>query len=191
VAKPTGRPLRDEIVTAASELIQRVGVSAFSYGTLAEQLGIKAPSIHHHFRTREDLIVETARRYREQFAVSTAAIDATGTVERLRAFAALFERTASQGRFCLCGAVAAEWALVGEGARDEVHRFLDEQIAWIEGELRHGVITRELRDNVEVRAIARTLIAALEGAMLLSRAGRPVTIIPETVDVLIAPLLRR
>ena len=64
MARPSGRNLSEEIVESATRLVQERGVNGFSYGDLAKDLGVKAPSIHHHFRTKQDLLAEVARRYR-------------------------------------------------------------------------------------------------------------------------------
>ncbi|MEL6984444.1 MAG: TetR/AcrR family transcriptional regulator, partial [Actinomycetota bacterium] len=96
MARPTGRPVRDELVTEARALIQQVGVSGFSYGDLADRLGISSPSIHHHFRTKEDLVAEVAARYRSDFAKTVAAIEAPSAGSRLAAYVQLYAETSTR-----------------------------------------------------------------------------------------------
>lgn len=171
MARPTGRPVREELIAAATELVKTVGVSAFSYGNLAKQLGIKAPSIHHHFRTKEDLVTAIAERYRHEFAEAVAEIPDGSAPGRLQAYADLFARTARSEQLCLCGAVAAEWLSIGDGPRGEVVRFFDDQVRWLEAEVARGVDDGDFRSDVESSQMARLVLASLEGSMLMSRAG--------------------
>ena len=90
MARPSGRPVRDEVLAATKDLIQRVGISGFSYTHLAEEVGVKAPSIHHHFKRKEDLVAEVANQYRSDFASELQEIDAETATGRLGQYAKLF-----------------------------------------------------------------------------------------------------
>ncbi|MCA8089277.1 TetR/AcrR family transcriptional regulator, partial [Burkholderia cenocepacia] len=46
---------RDALVQAGEGLMRSMGYAAFSYADLAETVGIRKASIHHHFPTKEDL----------------------------------------------------------------------------------------------------------------------------------------
>lgn len=188
MARPTGRPVRDEILIAARSLIQQVGVGGFSYADLAGQLGIKAPSIHHHFRTKENLVAEVAVRYREEFGQMVSAIDDPSPMERIRRYGDLFDQTASSELLCLCGVVAAEWLTVGDLVKDEVGLFFDEQATWLTEQLAAGKSAGEVRSDVDVAATAQLLMASLEGALLMARAGGDSSVVSGTTQALLATL---
>ena len=171
MAKPSGRPIREELLVAAATLIQQVGVNACSYGALADELGISPPSIHHHFRTKDDLIGAVAARYREDFAVHVAAINTGDAVEAVVAFADLFDATAKREAMCLCGSVASDWLSVGESAHTEVRGFFADQEDWLSARLADGVASSSIELKGDLEATARMLLAVLQGAMLLARAG--------------------
>lgn len=191
MAKPSGRPIRDEVLTAACLAVQQVGVSSFSYGALAKELGISAPSIHHHFRTKDDLIGAVAARYRQQFNDAVAQIDERTAPDRLAAYAALFDDTSRAELTCFCGSVAAEWRSVGQAARLEVAGFFDDQISWLAVQIQRGVECGEFRSDVNAAALAPALLASLEGAMLVVRAGddrcRPRVIVDQLVVSMLSP----
>lgn len=174
MAKPTGRPIRDEVLTSASTMVQRVGVNGLSYGVLARELGISSPSIHHHFRTKDDLIAAVVTRHRADFSALVATIDdaqSVDAIERIEAFAGLFDATVGREAMCLCGSVASDWAAVGEIARAQVAAFFDDQVRWLAARLADASTAGLIRVRVDVEASARLLLAALEGAVLLARAG--------------------
>ena len=170
MAKPTGRPIREELIEASKKLIQTRGIGEFSYGALAVEIGIKAPSIHHHFPRREQLVAEVAALYAAEFNAQVNTIDAASSVERIVAYAGLYAAAARSGRTCLCGAIAAEWASVGEQAQAEVEQFFSQQIAWLRTEIRRGQRVGQVRtDGVNPLKLARTVFATLQGSLLLAR----------------------
>jgi len=58
----------DRILDAGQELIQTGGFSAMSFQDIASEVGIRKPSIIHHFATKAELGVAIIRRYRDTFA---------------------------------------------------------------------------------------------------------------------------
>ena len=84
--------MRSTLIDVATGQVRRLGYSAFSYADLAAAVGIRKPSIHHHFPAKEDLGVAIVAAYTEHFSEQLARIDAkTGDmIERLRAYARLY-----------------------------------------------------------------------------------------------------
>jgi TetR/AcrR family transcriptional regulator, transcriptional repressor for nem operon len=161
MAKPTD---------TARTLIQTRGISDFSYGTLAAAAGIKAPSIHHHFPRKDQLVAEIAALYRTEFTDLLHTIDAPSAVDRIVEYSQLYAATARSGRSCLCGAIAAEWATVGEPVRNVVGAFFAEQLEWLRSCVADGQRHGEIRvDGVDPATFARALFAHLQGSLLLAR----------------------
>ena len=158
------------------------GIESFSYADVAQKVGIKTASIHHHFRFKHDLVAELLRRYRVEFNARVSDLARIASAEqRLHAYAALFARVAGQGRMCLCGMSAAEWSSVGAEGRREVTAFLDEQQDWLRTTLVEGIDQALFRTDLEVDAHAELLLVALEGAILLARARNET---PSATDVM-------
>ncbi len=188
MARPSGRPIRDEVIDAATRHIQQVGVNGFSYGDIAKELGIKAPSIHHHFPNKEALVAAVAADYRERFAAVVDAIPDGPALDRIHAYAEVFSETAKSGRLCLGGAVSAEWLAVGNKPRSEVNAFFVSQQIWLEEELAKGVSDGDIALSLPIPAVAATLFAALQGSLLLSRAGGANNLPTDSGDVITALL---
>ncbi len=171
MARTTGRPIRDELVVAGQELAQTLGVAEFSYSDVAERVGIRAASIHHHFPRKEDLVAEMATRYREEFGaeLTRLRLEPTGRA-RLEGYRDLFTQVVAEGRICLCGSAAAEWSSIGDATRLEVQAFFAEQRAWLRDVIAEGVEDGEFSVSLDVSVQADLILAALEGATLLARA---------------------
>ncbi len=149
--------------------MQSSGVAGFSYGDLAKRLGVKAPSIHHHVGRKDELVAAATREYRREFRERVEAMPETAVLDRLRSYVAMFVAPAGDGLLCLCGAVATDWPDVGADGRAEVDAFLAAELAWLTNEVARGVGAGELRCDLAPDAFAMSLIAALEGALVLER----------------------
>lgn len=185
MARPSGRNIRDEVIEAATQAIQTRGAAGFSYGTIADELGIKAPTIHHHFRHKADLLATAVVQYRGRFRDQVQALDAPGARARLESYASLFLAPAKRDLACLCGAVAAEWHGVDAATRAEVEHFFDEQIAWVAGEVSQAIGAGEFSPLVDAETFAAAFVAALEGALLLARVSREPEAVPSAASCLL------
>ncbi len=188
MAKPTGRDVRAEVLVEARRAIQANGVSGFSYRDLAKEVGIRPPSIHHHFRRKEDLVTDVSAIYRAEFRELAEALDAgTGeTVEDvLLAYAGLFRATAAKDLLCLCGALAADWAEAGAGARSEVSAFFDVEISWLADKVREGVASGEFIASLNPQKFSEAFMSGLEGALLLARTTGDCAVITDVATTML------
>src|SRR5690242_6030645 len=78
----------DAIVDCARALIVRGGYNGFSYADIAAEVGIRKPSIHYHFPTKEDLVRTLVHRYRLESEVGLAQLaeHAAGPLQQLRGY---------------------------------------------------------------------------------------------------------
>ncbi len=169
MARPTGRDIRGATINAATAAIKSSGVTGFSYGDLAERIGVRAPSIHHHFRHKHDLVAETTARYRDSFRSSVSQIDDVRALDRLRRYGELFLEPAEDDELCLCGAAVAGWDDLNSKARAEITGFFADEINWVRAQVAEAVLDGDLRVDLDARAFATSFVAALEGALLLAR----------------------
>ena len=182
--------MRDEVLETARVLIQSAGVDGFSYADIAKQLDIRPPSIHHHFASKADLVAEVAELYRRDFVDKISLIQGETVHDRLCAYARLFDEPASSGLVCLCGAIAAEWPHIPDGARHHVEVFFAEQQTWLSEEIASGVASGEFRSGIDADAVAQLVLASLEGSMLMARAGTTSQLAHSTMTTLLSTLSR-
>ena len=64
------------VVDAAEDLIQQHGDNGFFYDDISRVIGIKKPSIHHHFPTKAELVAVVVQRYTHRFSECLAQIAA-------------------------------------------------------------------------------------------------------------------
>ena len=67
---------REKILAAAKKVAQARGYGGLNFRDVAEEVGIKAASMYHHFPTKADLGAAVARRYWEDSAAYLEAMSA-------------------------------------------------------------------------------------------------------------------
>src|SRR6516225_585390 len=96
----------DRVVEAATSVVQTRGYNGFSYADIADMVGIRTASVHHHFAGKGDLGQAAASRYRRAFGEALADIesDTDDLIARLERYVELYARQLSEDkRICLCG----------------------------------------------------------------------------------------
>ena len=163
---------RSALLDLAEELAQTRGLNAFSFQDLANGVGIRAASVHHHFPTKEDLGRAIMERYRVRFNESILSITtrARSPRKRLEAFADLFLETLNRGnRLCLCGMLATEYATLPPSVQREVRAFYEATESWLARVLSEGREVGALQFEGSPSSVAKTFLATLEGAMISAR----------------------
>ena len=165
------RDTRSELLMQAETLVRGRGYSGFSYGDLAVAVGIRKASIHHHFRTKEDLGLALVAAYDERYDAALDAIlgDSGDGIGRIEAYGRLYLTGVQKGLGCLCAALAVELDTLPQALRAEIARFFDKHIAWLERVIADGIAEGAIRSDADPSASARMVVATLEGALLLER----------------------
>ncbi len=165
----------EKVVDAAEGLVQERGYTGFSYDDVAQLVGIKKPSIHHHFPTKAELVAVVTQRYTHRFREQLLGIEGRlpKAPERLAAYAALFERTfAHNRRLCLCGMLGAEADSLPDTLAGEVRHFFEANIDWLTSTFLAGQRAGLIRPAPDARALAEAYLCTLEGAMVVGRGLR-------------------
>lgn len=163
---------RLNLLTEAEVVVRRVGYAGFSYADLAERVGIRKPSIHHHFPAKEDLGAALVEAYTDRFTQELGDIDekTQNALQRLDLYAGLYRTGLQAGQGCLCGVLASELAGLPERVRAGVRRFFEVNVEWLARVIAEGQARGSIRSDVDALSQAAAVLAGLEGAMLVGRA---------------------
>ncbi|GGD74586.1 TetR/AcrR family transcriptional regulator [Caballeronia grimmiae] len=158
----------DRILVAATRMAQAHGYTGLNIRELAQEVGIKAASIYHHFASKADLAAAVARRYYQDAAAALEELSASSgdPLVSLRRYPETFRRSLEcDNRMCLSSFMAAEYDDLPEAVKKEVQTFADVNVAWLRKSLEaSGVVTAE---GSQERACA--IYAAVAGAQLMAR----------------------
>ncbi|MFZ0665036.1 MAG: TetR/AcrR family transcriptional regulator [Acidimicrobiales bacterium] len=176
------------ILDIAEGLVQRRGFSGFSYADIAAELGITKASLHYHFPSKAELGESLITRYATRFAEALTEIAASdgNAADKLQAYCAIYRAVLADHRMCLCGMLAAEYEILPDPMRHVVVGFFDHNQAWLSTLLEGGRAAGTLRFAGTGDQAARSIIATLEGAMLVSRPYANTSVLDSVADRLIA-----
>ena len=113
---------KEDILAAAKRSAMAHGYTGLNFRDIAAEVGIKAPSIYHHFPTKADLGAAVAKRYWEDIIVDLEAISdqLPDPLRALRRYPEIFRKSLlSDNRMCLCSFMAAEYDDLPETVKKE------------------------------------------------------------------------
>ena len=178
----------DRILDAGQELIQTGGFSAMSFQDIASEVGIRKPSIIHHFPTKAELGVAIIRRYRDTFAAQLQQISEEPTKSSWDALEFYFSPylflASTPDKVCLCGALAGEIPVLPEVMRVGVKQFIEAHQRWLEEILREGVKCGELVLIDSPKSLSRVIFNSLQGSLLVRRSTEDVSQLKEIINAL-------
>ncbi len=155
----------------AQDLIQRVGINAMSFKHLSDQVGIRQPSVHHHFPRKADLINALLLRCDEELRSRFQHIAAgrESAAQKLHAVAEIYAEGVEEGRLCLLEMLSAEYASLSGETRRLLDRAIRNLILVIELILVQGIEAGELQSPADTFEAAYTFYSFLMGAHSLAR----------------------
>lgn len=156
---------RERILRTARKLIRTRSYLGFSFQDIADAIGIRKPSLYHHFPSKEALGVEVLTDAANGFR-SWAAATPGPPGRKLAAYFDLYRNGLHAGRgVCPAAAMAAGWDCIDSQLRDAVRALRETQIQW----LTEIFSTANPRARRRAGERAAFVFAACQGALLSAR----------------------
>lgn len=159
---------REAILAAARRAAQAHGYNGLNFRDLAQEVGIRAASIHYHFPSKADLGAAVARRYWEDTAAYLEAMlaETPDPARCLHVYPDIFRKALESGnRMCLASFMAAEHDDLPDAVKKEVMTFADVNVRW----LSRLLVAAALASAGESERRAQAIFAAIAGAQLVAR----------------------
>jgi len=181
----------DDILACARTLIIAGGYNGFSYADVADVVGIRKPSIHHHFASKVDLVRTLVSRYRAEAEAGLAALERNipDPRDQLKNYVGYWEGciTDATAPFCVCALLASELPILPEEVALEVRAHFRALSSWLTSVMERGKRKGRLHLASTAKVEAEGFMATIHGAMLSARAYGD----PKMFGVITAPLLDR
>ena len=181
----------DDILACARSLIIAGGYNGFSYADIADVVGIRKPSIHHHFASKVDLVRTLVSRYREEAEAGLAALERNvpDPRDQLKSYVAYWEARIADATapFCVCALLASELPMLPEEVALEVRAHFRALASWLTSVMERGKRKGRLHVSNSAKVEAEVFMATIHGAMLSARAYGD----PKMFGVITGPLLDR
>lgn len=163
-----------EIIGRTNALLAAGGYNGFSYADVAERVGVRKASIHHHFPGKADLVKAAVAQHRDATRRGLRALDQAypDALERLVAYSRFWAECIEHANppICICALLAAELPAVPAEVAEEVKGHFDDLHAWTAATMEEGASSRALRLTDAPQSEAATFVASIHGAMLAARA---------------------
>jgi TetR/AcrR family transcriptional regulator, transcriptional repressor for nem operon len=172
---------KEAILAAARRNAQAHGCSGLNFRDLADEVGIKAASIYHHFPSKADLGAAVARRYWEDTAAELESMlaETSDPFRSLQQYPDIFRKALeSDNRMCLCSFMAAEYDDLPEAVKKEVQTFADVNVAWLSKVLSAAAVV----GSGESEQRARAIFAAVAGAQLMARSRSDISLFDSLIE---------
>lgn len=167
---------KTKIMDLAECLTQQKGFNGFSYLDIAEEIGIKAASIHYHYKCKDDLAIAIVERTHKSHmeGFQNLEVEYNTPEERLLQLIVYFQGYVAEQKFCLCGMMAAELHSVSAKVKSRLENYFTEFQEWLANQFKQMGHT-----NASLRALQ--FLSALEGSLLLARLRQEPNIIQEAL----------
>lgn len=164
----------DKLIDEAGRLIVNAGYNGFSYAHLAERLGIRKASIHHHFPSKVDLVVAVVEQQRAAIREQIAALEneEPDAMAQLLAYVNYWKRCIEDQSepFCLAGVLAVELPGLPEEVGVAVRGHFNDLGEWLKRVMALGVRQGAIQLELEPDTSAQFFQTTLYGAMVMARA---------------------
>ena len=182
---------RTALLDSAERAARQRGFDAFSYADLAREVGIRKASIHYHFPLKADLAFGLIERYAARISKMLADIGATQTnaAAKLRAYHQLYRDALADGtQLCLCVALSAGRDSLSEDVLEQLTQFHEDSTAWLQLVFEAAAEDGTVTGMTDPSADAHATLALVEGAQLIARAAKDITLFDRATAAILARL---
>jgi len=171
-----GEVTKNKIMKAAVQLIFRKGIEATSISDIVKEAGVAKGSIFFHFPDKQTLVSEALKQYENNFFIFLEQ-SLTGNTpgERLINFFENVSKAHKERNYrggCIFGNTALEMADKNEIFTGIVSNVFKKWVKNLEDVIEEAVKTGEIRNDIQPEVLASTIVAALEGGIMLARLGK-------------------
>ncbi len=186
-----GAATRDQILDAAERLIHLQGYHCTSLDDVLRDSGVGKGNFYYYFKSKEELgyaIIDRliagflARTLESAFADTSA--DPVGQVHALLERVLETQRRRNCVGGCPMGNLASELSDVHEGFRKRLAETFDRWQMAVTEAFTRGQARGRFRLECDAAGVARFLVASVEGAILLTKVTKDITVMETCVDEL-------
>ena len=177
------------LLNSAENAARRLGFDGFSYADLAEDVGIRKASIHHHFPSKANLSVALMQRYHENFQEICAEIDAscdTGGAQLAELIKQYKQGSDDGKRICLCASFSASRDSLPPEVVEKISDFRAMVIGWMTLAFEKGGKDGTISGVTHPALEATSTMSLLEGAQLAARAEENPALFENATELLMA-----
>jgi TetR/AcrR family transcriptional regulator, transcriptional repressor for nem operon len=177
--KTQGEATRARVIEAARTLINQKGFRNTTIKEVIAATGVQKGNLYFHFSSKEDLALTILEECEEEFFEFMAgSLRGRDPLEKLsNFFEAILDKHRSAGFVggCIVGNIALEMSEHNERFAEIIRRIFHRWTEAIFGLLAEAGASGVLKSPIPPRVLARTIVATLEGGIMMSRVSKEET----------------
>ncbi len=179
---------RERVLAGATEIFHRQGFSGTSIHDLIRETGVKKGNLYHYFSSKEEMGLEVLTRARDDFFrfLDKSLQGDAPSIRLANHFKAIVRYHEGRNLVggCIFGNTALEMSDRSETYRGIIHSVFEEWRQRIREVLESAVRSGEVRKDLDPDAMARHIVATVEGGIMVARASRNPADLKECLAVL-------
>ncbi|OJV54123.1 MAG: TetR family transcriptional regulator [Bacteroidetes bacterium 43-16] len=160
---------RAQIIQHADKLIRNVGYNAFSFVDIARSVGIKKPSVHHHFPHKADLCMAVIQYHIDHLKATRESTLQQSPLQQLERFLAIYQEIKAQQQICIVGALSTDYNTLEPAVQEKLQEFSAQMIDWVSSFLKAGKTEGTFHFKQAARTKAIMLISGMLAIVQLTR----------------------
>lgn len=160
---------RETIIQTADGLIRDKGYNAISFVDIANIVGIRKPSVHHHFPHKADLGVAVIEFHIAQLEQVRESYKNKPPAEQLNRFFAIYQEIKKQNRICIVGSLSTDFNTLEAAVQEKLEEFSAHMITWVSQFLKKGKAEGTFHFKQSARTKAIMLISGMLAIVQLCR----------------------
>lgn len=170
---------RDRLIDSAAVLFHRNGLSSTSLADIAKHADIPIGNVYYYFKTKDELALAAICKRKEQFSNAYALLDEgvadprQRLIESITYYDKVRDEYTSYG--CPIGKIITDVDVVKDPVAQTAAEVLTEYVSWAERQF------RALGHDAEARVYAVSLMAGVQGAVVMAKALKNSQVISDEV----------
>ena len=179
---------RERVLAGATEIFHRQGFSGTSIHDLIRETGVKKGNLYHYFSSKEEMGLEVLTRAKDDFFgfLEKSLQGDTPSAQLANHFGAIVRYHEGRNLVggCIFGNTALEMSDRNEAYRSVIQAVFEEWWRRIREVLERAFQSGEARKDLDPEAMARHVVATVEGGIMVARASRNSSDLKECLAVL-------
>jgi TetR/AcrR family transcriptional repressor of nem operon len=160
---------KSELVALATNLIAERGYDSFSYADLTAASGLTKPSVHHHFRTKEDLGIAVIEAWQARRRTLIDDCHAFKSELALDMFLRSLTNEFKGSVICPLASLQAQFVVLPPKLQEKLNEASRQEIDAVSQLLNQFVMTTRCQLAMPAPEAARVLMSSIKGALLYGR----------------------
>jgi TetR/AcrR family transcriptional repressor of nem operon len=161
---------KQKAVIEAKKLVGLNGYHGFSFQHIADNLGIKKPSLFAHFDSKEDLGLALLSDYKERIRTWSEGIADLEPKAKMMAFFDLFIKLSADGNsYCPIASLSAEMNNLPDSMKENLLEIFQYRIQWLSKTIEEGQKAGNFKKTIKAKVMADFIYCLVIGAQSLGR----------------------